>query len=335
MTNIRDIADHAGVSIATVSRALSKPEVVRPETLEKIKLAIAELDYQPNMLAAGLRRQRSGNIIVAVPSILNPFTAAFVQGIENIAREAGYRVLLGITDSDQTLLDTYVNMIAGKQADGLILLDVILPTIVTQADNGVKRPPIVAACEYPPGLNIPRVRQDNVEAAAVVVAHLARLGHSQIAMISGPEQQQMARDRSAGVRLGLRRAGLACEEALTAEGNFTLESGYRAMQALIAGARPFTAVCCANDEMALGALAALREAGIDVPGQVSVAGFDDLRFAAYSSPPLTTVEVPTVETGERAMQLMLDQLRDPDDAPREIVLPHRLIVRQSTGPAPA
>lgn len=336
MANIKDIAELAGVSIATVSRALSRPEIVRAGTLEKIKAAITELNYRPNMLAAGLRRQRSDNIIVAVPSIFNPFTSAFVQGIENVAREAGFRVLLGITDSDQTLLDSYVDMIAGKQADGLILLDAIIPSVIAKGTviEGEAPPPIVAACEYPPELAIPRVRLDNVEAAAMVVAHLAKFGHTHIATITGPLDQQMAKDRMAGVTLGLKRAGLAYDQRLVAEGDFSLESGHRAMSQLIAGRIDFTGVCCANDEMAIGALAALREAGISVPEQVSVVGFDNLRFGAYASPPLTTIEVPTMETGETAMRLMLDLLRDPADAMREVVLPHRLVVRGSSGPVP-
>jgi LacI family repressor for deo operon, udp, cdd, tsx, nupC, and nupG len=334
MANIKDIASLAGVSIATVSRAMSNPSVVREQTLTKIEAAVAELNYRPNMLASGLRRQRSDNIIVAAPSIFNPFTSAFVQGIENVAREAGYRVLLGITEADQVLLDSYVDMIAGKQADGLILLDTVLPSVIKQG-GGEAHPPIVAACEYPPNLAIPRVRQDNVEAVAMLVNHLAKLGHTSIAAITGPINQFMAIDRLAGYRLGLKRAGLQSDDRLIADGDFSLESGHRAMRDLLARGLPLTGVCCANDEMAIGALAALREAGIDVPGEVSVVGFDNLRFGAYSSPPLTTIDVPTIETGETAMRLMLDLLRDPTDAKREVILPHRLVVRGSSGPAPA
>ncbi|SNS67271.1 MULTISPECIES: LacI family DNA-binding transcriptional regulator [unclassified Azospirillum] len=334
MANIKDIAELAQVSIATVSRALSTPGAVRPPTLQKIEAAIAQLNYRPNMLAVGLRRRRSDNVIVAVPSIFNPFTSAFVQGIENVAREAGIRVLLGITDSDQALLDSYVGMIASKQADGMILLDKILPTAVLQTPPENPAPPIVLACEYPPGLSLPRVRIDNVEAAAMLVNHLVRQGHTRIAVITGPIDQNMSRDRLSGFLLGLKRAGLASDKAPIVHGDFTLQSGYDAVRQLLAAKAGFTGLCCANDEMALGAMAALREAGIAIPDGVSVVGFDNLRFGAFASPPLTTMEVPTVETGEAAMRLMLDMLRDPLDANREIILPYRLVVRQSSGPAP-
>lgn len=333
MANITDIAKLAGVSIATVSRTLSKPALVRPETARKIDAAIAELNYRPNMLASGLRRQRSDNVIVAVPGIYNPFTSAFVQGIENVARDAGYRVLLAITESDQALLDSYVDMIAGKQADGLILLDTILPTVLGSALAGSSTP-IVAACEYPPDLRVPRVRLDNVEAMATMVGHLVKLGHQRIAAITGPIGQHMVQDRLSGFRLGLKRAGLDPDAAPVVYGDFTLEAGYAAAQELLAGGHEVTAICCASDEMAIGTLAALREAGIAVPEAISVSGFDNLRFGAFASPPLTTIDVPTVETGEAAMHLMLDMLRDPEGTAREVIIQHRLVVRQSTA-APA
>ncbi len=333
MANIKDIARVAGVSVATVSRALSTPSLVRPKTIERIEAAIADLNYEPNHLAAGLRRQRSDNVLVAVPSIHNPFTSAFVQGIENVARANRMRVLLGITEGDQDVLNKYAAMIAGKQADGMILLETNLPDIVNNPPAKGKVPPIVAACEYPSDLTLPRVRIDNHEAGALVVGHLAELGHTQIATITGPIAQQMSRDRLAGYRLGLARARLEFSEQLVAEGDFSLKSGYEAILKLIDSGVEFTAVTCANDEMAIGALSALQHRGISVPGEVSVAGFDDLRFGAFAIPPLTTVHSPTLEIGETAMRLMLDALLPADQQPgaREVVLPHRLVVRESTG----
>ncbi|NKJ44085.1 MULTISPECIES: LacI family DNA-binding transcriptional regulator [unclassified Novosphingobium] len=332
MANIKDIARHAGVSVATVSRALSTPSLVRPRTIERIEAAIVDLNYEPNHLAAGLRRQRSDNVIVAVPSIYNPFTSAFVQGIENVARANRMRVLLGITEGDVETLNKYTAMIAGKQADGMILLENSLPDVVRRPPAGGKVPPLVAACEYPPDLQLPRVRIDNHEAAALVVSHLAELGHRRIATITGPLAQFMSKDRLAGYRLGLARNRLEFDAALVAEGDFSLQSGHDAMVSLLENGDEFTAVACANDEMALGALSALQQRGIAVPDEMSVVGFDDLRFGAFASPPLTTIHIPTIELGEAAMRLMLDSLLPAEEQPpaREVVLPHRLIVRQST-----
>lgn len=332
MANIKDIAELAGVSIATVSRALSQSASVRPATRRKIDEAIEKLNYRPNMLASGLRRQRSNNIIVAVPNISNPFTSRFVQGIENLAREAGYRVLLAITESDQLLLDSYVKMIAGKQADGLIVLDTVQPCSPRE-DSEDTPTPIVLACEYPPDTTRSRVRHDNVEAMAAIVDHLVRLGHQKIAAITGPIEQRMGLDRLSGFKLGMRRAGLDVAQAPIAYGDFSLDAGYRSTAELLARGEAFTAICCASDEMAIGALARLREAGLKVPDDVSVTGFDNLRVSAFSIPPLTTVDVPIQGTGEAAMRLMLDLLRDPEEAPREVILPHKLVVRESTAPA--
>ncbi|MBH0113815.1 LacI family DNA-binding transcriptional regulator [Novosphingobium sp. YJ-S2-02] len=330
MANIKDIARHAGVSVATVSRALSNPAIVRPKTIEKIEAAIAELNYERNHLAAGLRRQRSDNVIVAVPSIYNPFTSAFVQGIENVARANNMRVLLGITEGDVSTLNSYISMIAGKQADGMILLENNLPDVVRNPPTTGTIPPIVAACEYPPELDLPRVTIDNVEAGALVVSHLRELGHTRIACITGPMAQQMSKDRSAGYKLGLMRARIEFDPALVEEGEFSLQSGYDAMIRLLDSGVKFTAVACASDETALGVMSALQHRGISVPGDVSVAGFDDLRFGAFASPPLTTIHVPTAEIGETAMRLMLDRLLQQDQTAREVTLPHRLIVREST-----
>lgn len=332
MANIKDIAKHANVSIATVSRALSQPEIVSAKTMARIEKAIAELDYEPNHLAAGLRRQRSDNILVAVPSIFNPFTSAFVQGIENIARANKMRVLLGITEGDPALLDKFVAMIAGKQADGLILLETNLPSVVRRGDMPVgKMPPIVAACEYPSDLNLPRVNIDSVEAAALVVRHLAELGHRRIAAICGPSKQNMTRERVDGFRLGLARAQLDPASAPVLDGDFTLASGRAAALRLLDENPDITAIACHNDEMAIGALTALRERGLSAPADISIVGFDNLRFAEYSAPPLTTIDVPTVDIGESAMRLMLDTLRTPGVPPREVILPHSLVVRESSG----
>lgn len=332
MANIHDIADLAGVSIATVSRALSKSSSVRPATQRKIDEAIDKLNYRPNMLAAGLRRQRSNNIIVAVPNISNAFTASFVQGIENLARESGFRVLLAITEAEQALLDSYADMIAGKQADGLIVLDTTLPQIVERAANDAAVP-VVMACEYPADLHVSRVRHDNVEAMAEMVAHLVKLGHERIATVTGPIEQRMGRDRLQGFRLGLRRGGLDPDAAPSAYGDFTLASGHRAAAELLARGETFTALCCANDEMAIGALSCLHEAGLAVPADVSVTGFDNLSVSAFAIPALTTMEVPIQGTGEAAMRLMLDVLRDPEEPTREVILPHKLVVRGSTARA--
>ncbi|MCX7285542.1 MAG: LacI family DNA-binding transcriptional regulator [Novosphingobium sp.] len=330
MANIKDIAAHAGVSIATVSRALRKPDLVKDKTAAKIAAAISELGYKPNMVAASLRRQKADAVIVAVPDIHNPFTSLFVQGVENVAREHGVKVLLAITEGRQDLLDLHYEMVAGKQADGMIVLDVNLPTAIrTQGEDG-RTLPIVLVCEYAEASQQPRVRVDDLQAAIAAANHIASLGHRDIACIAGPERQRMSHDRQRGFRLGLRRAGIELHEALVERGDYSIRSGFEATRRLLEQGRPFTALLCENDEMAIGAIRALALDGLSVPGDVSVIGIDNLRFAEFCNPSLTTIALSTDILGEEAMRLMLDYDIDPEIGRREVIVPHELIVRDST-----
>lgn len=328
MANIRDIARLAGVSVATVSRALATPEIVKAETLKRIQRAIRELDYTPNANAASLRRKRSNTVIVTVPDIHNPFYSGIVQGVENVAHDHGFRILLGETQEKQERLDHYSEMLMSRQADGLILIGSLMPSSY-DAEKGLPKYPLVVACEYFEGLALPSVRIDNFRAAVDAVGYLVALGHSRIATITGPLDSRLGRDRLAGYREGLTRSGLPFDDGLVVHGDFTLQSGTRAMRMMLAGSSRPTAIFCANDEMAIGAIRALHEAGLEVPHDCSIIGFDDIRFAEFASPPLTTIAQPNVQIGETAMRLMLDQLQARSE-PEEVVLPHQIMVRQST-----
>lgn len=333
VTNIRDIAKLAGVSVATVSRALTKPEVVRPATIEKVKRTIAALDYSPNAVASSLRRQRSDNIIVVVPNIHNPFYSGIVQGIENIAHDNGYKILLGETQDNQERLDRYTAMIASRGADGLILLGSLLPTVVRESIGGGKESPVplVLACERFDGLLSPSVEIDNVAASRLATEHLLGQGHQRIGTISGPAANTLSVDRLQGYRAALRKSQIRFDRQLVVEGDFSIRSGYQAMLQLLALNPPPSAVVCANDEMAIGAQKAARELGLDMPEDLAVVGFDDIRFAQYAVPPLTTIAQPTIEIGETAMRLMIRVLTSSVAPGERVVLPHELIVRESTG----
>jgi LacI family repressor for deo operon, udp, cdd, tsx, nupC, and nupG len=328
MANIKDIARASGVSVATVSRALAKPELVRHETLQKVNAAIAALGYMPNAMASSLRRKRSDTLLVVIPNLHNPFYSGVVEGVERIADREGLRILLGETRGEQHRLDIYADMLAKKQADGMILLGEMVPTGMDAAAHLKNR--IVMACEYPADVRVPRVRIDNERAAHEAVGYLATLGHRRIASITGPADGTLGRKRQQGYVSALKEQGLEFDERLVGEGTFEFESGVIAMQRLLCLRDSPTAVFCANDEMAIGAMQALWQAGLQVPADCSVIGFDDIRFAAYSSPPLTTVAQPTVEIGMAAMELMLRCLNDEQGMDREETLPHRLIVRSST-----
>jgi LacI family transcriptional regulator, repressor for deo operon, udp, cdd, tsx, nupC, and nupG len=334
LVTIRDIAKRAGVSVATVSRTLREPEAVRPLRRERVQKAIEEMNYAPDAIARQLRRRTNETIIVIVPEIANPFFSGIVQSIENVAHDLGYRVLIGETQGKQERLDHYADMVQTRVADGLILLGSLLPRIVTNGlEAGHREPPIplVLACEHYDGLECPKVVIDNVAASYLAARHLIENGRRRIATITGPLNNPLTVDRLKGYRDALAQAGLEAREDWVAEGDFSIESGYNAMQRLLAAGQLPDAVSCAGDEMAIGALHSIREAGLIVPRAIAVVGFDDLRFGAFAAPPLTTIRQPTNELGETAMRMMDAVLKKHPLEILKIVLPHRLVVRESSG----
>lgn len=326
-SSIKEVAERAAVSVATVSRALNSPDVVSADTLQRIRDAIRELDYTPNAQASSLRTSRSRLLIALVPDIANPFFSEIIRGIEQVAKEHRYSVLLGDTGYEEASEDAYAEMIASRQADGLITL---VPRIPRVRIDG--RLPVVNACEYVTDAAISKVHVDNVAAARNAVEYLVLLGHREIAFIRGREQSPITEDRERGYRAALRAAGIEPSEQLTAGGDFSVESGIRATELLFARKRGFTAIFCSNDEMALGAMNAAAACGVRVPDDLSIVGFDDIHMARHFTPPLTTIVQPTREIGQEAARMLLEILDDPDTPPRTRILPTQLIVRGSTCP---
>lgn len=332
VADIRDIAKLAGVSVATVSRAFARPDVVKEVTKAKVHAAADRLGYKPNSLASGFRRQKTENIVVVVPYIQNPFFSGVVQGIENVAHRSGYKVLLGESQDQQIRLDNYAAMLEHKQADGLILLGAHLPTVVRERLSAArpKPVPLVMACEYFAALNAPNVRIDNVAAAALATDHLVGLGHRLIATITGPMDNPLSKDRLKGFKQRMKEARLEPLPELIAPGDFSAHSGYMAAKSLLTARRKPTAIFCANDEMAIGAINAAAEDGWRVPADISIVGFDDIRFSEHCNPPLTTIRQPVIQIGETAMQLMLELFSGNRGARRTVILPHSLVIRAST-----
>jgi LacI family repressor for deo operon, udp, cdd, tsx, nupC, and nupG len=325
---VRDIgavASAAKVSVATVSRTVQRPEMVSEQTRRRVYEAIEALGYTPNAQARNLRTSRTRLVIALVPDIANPFFSEVIRGMEQVAHESGYSVLLGDTQSSRAREQAYADMVAARQVDGLITLMRHLPKLPMSG-----RLPIVNACEYVKNRDITSVRVDNVGAAKAAVEHLLTLGHRRIAFVSGPADSPISVDRQRGYEAALKRAGLAPNPALIAPGDFSMESGVRAIEYFLAQKRRFSAVFCSNDEMAIGAMRALAMHGFAVPGDVSVVGFDDIRFARYTSPPLTTIAQPKNELGREAMRMLIELLNDPSTPVLKRVLSADLVVRGST-----
>ncbi|MEJ1964815.1 MAG: LacI family DNA-binding transcriptional regulator [Gammaproteobacteria bacterium] len=323
---IRDVAGELGMSVATVSRALSQPELLRPETRDRVLSVVARLRYRPNVLARSLRRGQTHAIVLVVPK-LSPFFLEIFAGAEEAAQTAGLAVLLGNSDGMPEREEAYFDQVVSGRADGIILLTGLLPS--SYADGKRPIPPMVTVLERLRDHDAPVVRIDHRAASAEITRHLIDLGHRRIAHISGLKRVVSTEHRISGYKDALSAADIPFDEKLVVPGTFSMQSGAEAMQTLLALDVPPTAVFAGNDEMAFGAVKTAREHGLSVPEDLSIAGFDDQTTAAFYNPPLTTIHTPCREIGRCATQELIEQIAGRDVA-REIVLPTQLIVRGST-----
>jgi len=333
LSNIRAVAELAGVSVATVSRTLQQPERVSQKTRAKVMQAVKEAGYKPNQMAVKFRSGKTHNLVVLVPTVANVFFARVISGMQQAAHQRQYSLLLCNTMADEAVEASYAHMVQTAQADGVIQLRSYNPfPAQVPAANGLL--PMVNVCEVLDEVACPTVQLDNRAAAAAMTRYLLSLGHRRIAMIKGPARSPLTRDRLAGYRDALNEAGIAFDPSLLCGGNFSLASGLSAVDQLLQLPAPPTAVFCENDEMAIGALQGIRQRGLRVPEDISVAGFDDISFAAYTEPPLTTIAQPAEDFGSTAVNLLIDVLEGRLRTAPKVILPYTLVKRASTGPAP-
>ncbi|MEW6523822.1 MAG: LacI family DNA-binding transcriptional regulator [Bacillota bacterium] len=325
---IRDVARHAGVAPATVSRVINNSGYVSPCTRARVLEAVEDLGFKPNGLARSLTSGRTRTIGLVLPDITNPFFPALARGVEDVAYSSGYAVILCNTDSDPGQEKAYVHTLMEKRIDGIIFT-------VSSADTSAIQELIEA--QYPfvlidrrvEGVEADTVVIDNLSCAHDITLHLVRMGHRRIAHISGPLALAVSRDRQAGYLKAL-AGGPGVDPKLLRVGDFRFESGYDQMQELLRGPG-CTAVFAANDMMAAGAIQAITDAGLDVPADIAVVGFDDILLASLIRPALTTVAQPAYEMGASAFRLLLERLAGPELPPRVRVLHPRLVVRESCG----
>lgn len=326
---IEDVARIASVSIATVSRCLHRPEVVSPDTRDRVMAAVAQTGYTLNTAAQGLRQRRSNTVLVVVPDIGNTFFSEVLSGIEAAARAAGLTMLIGDTGFDRDREAALVRYLVNGRADGaLLLVEPLDDWFGLRAANARGVAPVVMISELGPQPGALSVSIDNEAAAQAAVQHLIAAGHRRIAHLSGPDNTGLTRLRGQGYARALAKAGLPVAADLILPGDFTLASGRAAFARFAAlDPRP-TAIFCANDETAMGFTAEAHRAGLRVPEDVSVVGFDDIHFAQGFIPALTTIRQPRAEMGAAAMRLLLAILAG--EAPASVRLPWEMVVREST-----
>ncbi|BCO17424.1 DNA-binding transcriptional regulator CytR [Tenacibaculum sp. KUL152] len=330
MANIRDVADNAGVSVATVSRTLQQPERVSPKTRSKVMAAVQAVGYKPNLMAVKFRSGKTHNLVVLVPTVANVFFARVISGMQEAAAELGYSILLANTLGNNDIENHYAKMVSTSQADGLIQLRAHNPFDASMInDNGLL--PMVNACEVIDDGQYPVVSLDNRAAAKAMTQHLISLGHKRIAMIKGPNSSPLTQERLNGYKDALRDANIDFDESLLLDGDFTLQAGYNAGVTISELNNRPSAVFCENDETAIGAMQAFKQADLHVPNDISVAGFDDIAFSAFVDPPLTTIAQPAEEFGRTAVTLLVDLLNGKIRKAPKVIMPFELIVRESTG----
>ncbi|HYF91592.1 MAG TPA: LacI family DNA-binding transcriptional regulator [Symbiobacteriaceae bacterium] len=304
---IRDVAKTAGVGLGTVSRVLNNSGYVKPETRERVLQAADYLGFVPNMVARSLVRKTTSTIGLIIPDITNPFFPAVTRGVEDEASEAGFTVFLCNTDNDPGMEAQDVKKLRERQVDGMIFVGTTDRRELVEAllAEGI---PVVVTDRQVADLDVDSVLVDNAAGARSACRHLIDLGHAQIAHAAGHRLTRTGQERFAGYTQALQEAGIPADEGLIAWGDFTVESGYRVAQVLLGRAPRPTAVFAANDMMAFGVLRAAQEAGIAVPEELSVVGFDDIQMAGLFRPGLTTVRQPAYEMGRLAMTLLLERI---------------------------
>lgn len=328
-TTIKDLSSALNLSVSTISRAFTRPHLLNPETVERVRRLAAEMGYQANLPARDLKTRSTGLVFVIIPS-LHPFFLEVLRGIENAAAETGHTVVMGHSNRDPNREAAYFDQVASGRADGVILVSSVRRGAL--ASDARRLPPTVVALEAVSAPVLPTVRIDHAKAAEEATKFLIDLGHRKLVHIAGTQASPMAVHRREGFEHALELAGIPPERGLCIQAQSTVLSGQRAMaQALESGYRP-TAVFAANDEMAIGAIRAAKGFGLRIPQDLSVVGFNDQGLAAIYDPPLTTVQVPTFAMGRRAMLKLNDLLQGRALDEIDVVFPTKLIERATTAP---
>jgi LacI family transcriptional regulator len=331
MPTIQDVAKLAGVAPITVSRVMNNSGYASEETRARVEAAIIELGYIPNTLARGLRSKRTHTLALVVTDITNPFFTLIARGVEDRASHSGYTVIYCNTDESEVKEEKYINILLQKQVDGVLLVPARSnsKSVNFLFSNEI---PVVLIDRSIPDTQTDLVRSDSQEGAYNLTRHLIELGHKKIVTMTGPREVSTSSDRVSGYQRAMVEAGLEDFEGVYYD-TYTLTSGYElTQQALALNPRP-TAIFGTNNFISIGVLKALRDAGLRVPEDMSVVGFDDLPASMVVDPILTVAAQPAYEMGSQAAELLLKRISaELPEINQEVILPTEMIIRRSSGP---
>ncbi len=334
MIGIKDIAREANVSPATVSRVLRNPSLVAESTRIAVLETVKKYGYTPNNLGVSLRKSKTYNLMAIIPDLISGFNYPVIRAIESIALENGYNLLLGDTQELESRERSFAAMVSSRQVDGILLFCSRLPFDI-DPDRALadQLPPLVNACEDIALEGLDKVNIDNAAAAEDAVNYLISLGHKRIAVIAGNMTSPSTLSRMEGYKRALLKAGLAYNDELVTVADYSQPKAEIATRKLVALKNRPTAIFNFSDEMGMSCIATLLNLGYKIPQDFSVMGFDNISYSQYCYPTLTTIAQPLKEIGITCMELLLPQLNGEKMQGIHRVLPHQLIIRQSTGPA--
>jgi LacI family repressor for deo operon, udp, cdd, tsx, nupC, and nupG len=313
--------------VATVSRVLNGQNKVALKTKQKVEEAIKDLNYEPSMLGRNLRNSESRIVLILIPTISNPFYFEIIKGIENMALSQNYSILLCETDSKPEKEDIYFDLVRKKMADGIISMDpaVNVETLKELAEKYA----IIQCSEFGGGIGIPYVTIDSEEASYRAVKHLIQIGHKKIALMNSDEKFLYARERKAGYERALAEHGIPLiDDYMLYTQQLGFEHGQQAMKKILALPDRPTAVFAVSELLAIGALKEINAAGLHVPNDMAVVGFDKIDFSNMTNPTLTTIAQPMYKMGTVAARMLIDLIRG--ERVDSVILDHELIIREST-----
>jgi LacI family transcriptional regulator, repressor for deo operon, udp, cdd, tsx, nupC, and nupG len=327
MANIQQVAKQAGVSVATVSRVLNGQNTVSAKTKMKVEETIKKLNYEPSLLGRNLRTSESRLFLILIPTISNPFYLEIIKGIEQVAISQNYNILLCETDSNPEKENIYFDLVRKKMADGIISMDpaVNVETLKKLAENYA----IIQCSEYEEGTGIPYVTIDNEEASYRAVKHLIQIGHKKIALMNSDEKYLFARQRKMGYKRALEENGITLKnEYIIPTQRLGFENGQQAMKKILNLQDRPTALFAVSDLLAIGALKEINAAGLHIPNDIAVVGFDKIDFSNMTNPTLTTIAQPMKRMGSVAARMLIEKIKG--EEVESIILDHELVIREST-----
>lgn len=329
MATMKDVARLAGVSTSTVSHVVNNTRFVSDEIRERILKAVADLNYSPSALARSLKLNQTRTLGMMVTTSNNPFFAEVVAGVERICYQRGYTLVLCNTEGDPERLSHNLEVLLQKRIDGLLLMCTEARSASAEVFGRHPAVPIVVMDWGPLNTIADRIQDNSALGGYLATRHLIEQGHSRIGLITGPLDKLPAQSRQQGYRQALEEADIPFRAEYVVEGDFEFTGGISGMHQLLALAEPPSAVFAGNDVSAVGVYQALYRAGLRVPQDISVVGYDDIELSRYLTPPLTTIHQPQAELCRQAVDTLLERIQGADDAPRLITLEPTLIARES------